>query len=241
MSNAWVIFKREFKGYFDSTIAYIFVTVFLAVTNGLYMFSFFTFGRAEMRSFFSTLPMFLVVFIPAITMRLWAEDKKLGTLELLLTMPMRTHEVVVGKFLAAFAFYAVALAGTLTIPVMLAILGEPDFGPIIGGYIGALLLGGFFLALGLFISGLCKDQIVAFILSLVACFALFMVGTTFIATFLDGSISGLGSFLREYVGVTVHFEGAERGVIDVKNIVYFLSMAVLFLMLNTYSLEGRKY
>ena len=224
MSNAWVIFKREFKGYFDSTIAYIFVTVFLAVTNGLYMFSFFTFGRAEMRSFFSTLPMFLVVFIPAITMRLWAEDKKLGTLELLLTMPMRTHEVVVGKFLAAFAFYAVALAGTLTIPVMLAILGEPDFGPIIGGYVG-----------------LCKEQIVAFILSLVACFALFMVGTQFIATFLDGSISGLGSFLREYVGVTVQFEGTERGVIDVKNLVYFVSMAVLFLMLNTYSLEGRKY
>jgi len=241
MSAIWVICKREFRAYFDSTIAYIFITVFLAVTTGLYMFSFYAAGRAEMRSFFSLLPIILMVFIPAVTMRLWAEDKKLGTLELLLTMPMKAYQVVVGKFLAALLFYLVALAGTLTIPILLAVVGKPDFGPIVGGYVGAVLLGSFYLALGLFVSGLCRDQIVAFILALVAAFALFMLGTEFVATFLDGWLNGLGTFLRNYVGMTLHFEGVERGVIDVKNIIYFISGTAVFLILNTYSLEGRKY
>ena len=215
--------------------------VFLLVTTGLYMSNFFLGGRLEMRSFFALLPMVLVVFIPAVTMRLWAEEKKLGTMELLMTLPMPSWQIVLGKFLAALAFLAIALAGTVSIPVMLAMLGKPDLGPIIGGYVGSLFLGAFFLSVGMFVSGLCRDQIVAFIIGLVACFAFFMVGTEPIAGLIDGWASGVGTFLKNHVGMTTHFAGIERGVIDLRDVVYFVSMTTLFLVLNTFSLEGRKY
>lgn len=243
MRNVTSIFKREFLAYFNSSIAYVFIIVFLLVTTGLYMSAFFLNERLEMRPFFALLPMVLVVFIPAVTMRLWAEEKKLGTMELLMTLPMESWQIVLGKFFAALAFYVIALLGTVSIPILLGALGSPDFGPIWGGYIGSALLGAFFLAVGMFISGMCRDQIVAFIIGLVACFAFFMVGTDYIAGLVDGWSGrlGLGTFLQNYVGITKHFSGVERGVIDLRDIIYFVSMTALFLSLNTYSLEGRKY
>ncbi len=238
-SHVLTVFRREISAYFNAAIAYIFIIVFVLLNGGLFMTQFFLIGVADMRSFFGMLPFILSVFLPAVTMRLWAEEKRGNTQELLLTLPMATHELVIGKFLASFVFYLTALAGTLTIPLMLRFLGSPDPGLVIGGYFGAALLGAFFLALGIFISGLCHDQIVAFILSMMVCFGLFLMGTEFMATSIDGWLPGLGTFLRHFIGCAGHFESFAKGVIDNRDALYFLVGAVIFLVLNGFWFEGR--
>jgi ABC-2 type transport system permease protein len=242
MRDVGIIFRREFRAYFYSPIAYVFTVIFVVLNSGLYMFHFFFFGNADMRAFFSSLPLTLgLIFIPAVSMRLWSEEHKLGTVELLLTLPMRTEHIVLGKFLASFLFYLVALAGTLAIPILLIILGKPDFGPIIGGYFGAILLGAFFLAVGIFISGFFSDQIVSLIITSISCGFLALIGWQYVPMVIDGWVSGLGDFLYQYVGVTRHFNDIERGVIDLKSIIYFVSFTALFLYLNAKSLERRKF
>jgi ABC-2 type transport system permease protein len=242
MKDVGIIFRREFRAYFYSPIAYVFTVIFVVLNSGLYMFHFFFFGNADMRAFFSQLPLTLgLIFIPAVAMRLWSEEHKLGTVELLLTLPMKIEHIVVGKFLASFLFYLVALAGTLVIPVLLIILGKPDFGPIIGGYFGAILLGAFFLAVGIFISGFFSDQIVSLIITSISCGFLALIGWQYVPMVIDGWMPGLGEFLYDYVGVTRHFNDIERGVIDLKSIIYFVSFTALFLYLNAKSLERRKF
>ena len=241
MKDFITIFRRELGAYFNSAIAYIFLIVFSMVTCGVYMLSFFLVSRVEMRSFFGILPFMLIVFVPAITMRLWAEDRKSGTYELLLTFPMKTYQLVLGKFLASFAFYLVGLAMTLVIPIMLAKLGDPDFGPIWGGYFGSILCGAFFISIGLFISGLCKDQIVAFVLTMVVCFAFYMLGMPFVAMQVDGWTGSLdlGTRVLSFIAMTKHFESVERGLIDLRDVVYFIVMTMLFLGLNSLYLDSR--
>ena len=242
MNDVKIIFNREFKAYFYSPIAYVFSVIFILLNSGLYMFHFFFFGNADMRAFFSQLPLTLgLIFIPAISMRLWSEENKLGTAELLLTLPMKVEHIVLGKFLASFVFYLVALAGTLVIPVLLLILGRPDFGPIIGGYFGSIFLGAFFLSVGIFISGFFSDQIVSLIITSLSCGFLALIGWQYVPMVIDGWIPGLGDFLYNYIGVTRHFNDIERGVVDLKSIIYFLSFTALFLYLNAKSLERRKY
>ena len=188
MRNAGVVFRREFRSYFDRPIAYIFVIVFLLLNSGFFMNSFFLAGNADLRGFFGNLPLFNIFFLPALSMGLWAEDKRSGTIELLMTLPMKSWEVVLGKYLASLAFYAVALAGTLSLPIMVAALGDPDLGAIFSGYLGALLLGAFYLAIGIFVSGIFKDQIAAFIVSMLLCFFFFMIGWDIVAASIDGWI-----------------------------------------------------
>jgi ABC-type transport system involved in multi-copper enzyme maturation permease subunit len=241
MGDIGVVFRREMGAYFNSPIAYIFIIVFLVLTSGFYVNGFFLTGTAEMRDFFDSLPLFLIFFIPAITMRLWAEEQRLGTFELLMTLPMKPWHIVLGKYLASLTFFGIALGCTITIPLSLAWIGSPDPGAIVCGYLGALLLGAFYLAIGIFISGLFRDQITAFVLTLPACFFFFLAGTQFVAGQLDGWVPGLGSFIQESFGLMAHFEGIQRGVIGVDNVVFFLSFSVVFLILNAFSLEGRKY
>ncbi|MFQ5647238.1 MAG: Gldg family protein [bacterium] len=241
MNGLGAIFRRELKAYFDSAIAYIFIIVFLLITCGLFMSTFFLARMAEMRSFFGMMPISMVIFVAAISMRLWAEDRMSGTLELLLTFPIKTHVIVLGKYLASLLFLVISLAGTLVVPIAIRLLGNPDMGPIYGGYAGSILLGSFLLALGLFFSGISKDQIVAFISSLVVGFFFYLIGTDYMATQLDGwtGLLGLGTKLQNYLGLANHFEGIQRGVLDIKDIVYFVSMTLLFLAANTLYLEGR--
>ena len=241
MRDTGVIFRREFAAYFDSPIAYVFIVVFLLLTSGFYVNGLFLSGTADMRDFFSSLPLFLIFFIPAVTMRLWAEDQRQGTFELLMTLPMKASQIVLGKYLAGLAFFGIALGCTITIPLTISWLGKPDLGAIFCGYIGSVLLGALYLAVGIFVSGLFKDQIAAFILTLLICFFFFLSGQSFFAILLDGWIPGFGSFLQEGFGVTTHFTGIQRGVIGLNNIVFFVSFSVIFLVLNAYSLEGRKY
>ncbi|MFH1678600.1 MAG: Gldg family protein [Candidatus Omnitrophota bacterium] len=239
MKNINTVFKREINAYFNSPIAYIFIIVFILISAGLYIAQFFLLAKADMRLFFFSLPLILCVFLPVITMRLWAEDRRGNTLELLLTFPMNTHELVLGKFFASLVFYAAALFSTVTIPVMLIIIGNPDIGAIICQYAGAVLLGSFFLALGILISGFCRDQIVSFIIALIACFGLFFLGTDFMVSSIDGWAPGLGSFLRSSVALAHHFSTFQKGIIDSRDVLYFLIGTVIFLTLNTFWLESR--
>jgi len=238
-AGSLTILRRELSGYFNSPIAYIFAIVFTLLTGSLFMSQFFLVSVADMRAFFQFIPVILCVFLPAVTMRLWAEEKKGNTYELLLTFPMKPRALVTGKFLASLIFFAFSLLLTLPIPVMIAILGKPDLGPILGGYLGTLLTGAFFLALGIFISGLFQDQIIAFIVTLLGCFLLFLAGTEFIASSLDGWIPGIGSFLRKFLGITPHFSSFQKGVIDVRDVLYFAAGTAVFLILNGFWIEGR--
>lgn len=239
MFNLLTIFRREMAAYFNSAVAYIFIIVFVLMNGGLYMSQFFLIGQADMRPFFLTLPFLLCVFLPAVTMRLWAEEKRGNTMELLLTFPMAPHQLVLGKFLASLVFYAAALAATFPVPLMLNVLGAPDMGVIYGGYLGSLLLGALFLAAGLFVSGLVQDQIVAFILAMVTCFGFYLVGMNFFSLSIDGWVPGLGTFLAKFVGSADHFETFAKGVFDLKDFLYFVIGTGLFLLLNGFWLEGR--
>ena len=202
---------------------------------------FFLTQEASLRNFFENLPLFNIFFLPAVTMGLWANEQQSGTLELLMTLPMKSWQVVAGKYLAALAFYAVALACTLTLPLMVSAVGNPDGGALFTGYLGALLLGGFYLALGIFISGLFKEQIAAFIVTCLGCLFFLLLGSDFVVAGIDGWIGGLGSFLRDNVGFGSHWNTLQRGVVDLGAILYFLTMPLLFLVLNTLSLERRRY
>jgi ABC-type uncharacterized transport system involved in gliding motility auxiliary subunit len=239
MNNLLTVFRRELAAYFNSAIAYIFIIVFLLLNGSLFMNQFFLVARADMRPFFNSLPYLLAIFLPAVTMRMWAEERKGNTMELLLTFPMAPHELVLGKYLASFVFFLTSLGATLIIPIMLHFVGRPDMGAIVAAYVGAILIGGFYLAVGIFISGLARDQIVAFILGMMVCFMLQLAGTEFIAAPLDGWIGGLGTFLRNFVGTARHYESFAKGVIDNRDVLYFVVGSAVFLILNGFWLEGR--
>ena len=239
MQNLWTIFRRELAAYYTSAIGYIFLMVFLSLSVGLFMTPFFTFLSADMRAFFTTLPILMCIFLPAVTMRLWAEERKQNTWEMLLTFPMQPHQLVLGKFAASFIFFLSALVGTLTIPLMLAVLGQPDPGPILGSYVGCIMLGAFFLSFGLFISVLCRDQIVAFVVTLLGCFGVFLLGMEFIAAYIDSAWPGLGTFLASVVGVTSHYTTFTKGLLVLGDVVYFLIWTVIFWFLNGLFLDIR--
>ncbi len=239
MKNLLTIFQREFSVYFQSLIGYIFIICFLLFGIGLFITPFFTFPVADMRNFFNMLPIILCIFIPAVTMRLWADERKENTFEMIMTFPMKSYEVVLGKFFSALVFFALALVGTLIIPLMLLVLGNPDMGQIVSSYFGAFLLGSMLLALGIFISGLCKDQIVAFICTLLANLGMFLFGTGFIQSYVDGVFPGLGSTLGELIGFTIHFTTFTRGIVEMSDILFFVSWTALFLFLNGFFLEIR--
>ncbi len=241
MRNIWTIFQREWGAYFKSPIGYIFLIVFLLLSVWAFIWRFFDFPVADMRPYFSFLPFFYAVFMPAATMRLWAEERRENTYEMLLTFPMRTHELVLGKFLAGAAFLGVALAGTLTIPIMLAALGDPDGWVIAGSYVGAFLLGALFLALGLLFSGLFHDQISAFVVSLLACLGLVVLGVPQVVEVIDSwSEQDIGTRLMEVLSVTGHFESFTRGVLEIKDVLFFLVWTALFLFLNGLYIDMRE-
>ncbi len=232
------ISRRELSSYFNSPVAYCFIVVFLLVTAGLFMMPFFVAGICDMRAFFNNLPVILVVFIPAVTMRLWAEEKKTGTISLLLSLPMSSGRLVTGKFLSAFLFCVLAIVSTLTIPFMLTFLGNPDPGPIIGGYVGTILVSAFLISMGMAISAFFSDQVVAFILTLVAGIFCFLSGTQFSSAFLDGWVPGLGSFLTEAIGMSSHFASFQKGVLDMGDILFFVSWTAIFLIINGLAIEA---
>lgn len=237
MSNVMAFFKKEFKSYFISPIAYVFIIVYLVVTNFLFFQGFFIINQADMRGYFSLLPWVFLFFVPAITMRSWAEEKKVKTLDLLLTWPVSDIEVVLGKFFACFCFLSLTILLSITIPITVSILGDPDIGPILGGYLGAILMGAAYLAIGLWVSSYTENQIIAFILGVVVTFLLFMVGNPFVTMAMPSWMVPVLS----YLGLGNHFNSIERGVVDSRDIIYYLSIVGFFLFLNVQSLGSRKW
>ncbi|QDU66638.1 ABC transporter permease [Engelhardtia mirabilis] len=234
LSGVRVIATRELGAYFDSAIAYVYTIAFVALAGSIFMNEFFLAGRADMTPFFDLLPLLLAVFLPAITMRLWAEEAQKRTIELLLTLPIRPAQAVLGKFAAALALYGVFLACTLPIPIMIGVLGDPDVGRIVSGYLGLVLFGAMFLALGMFTSALTGDQIVAYVLATVAGIALVLVGDERVVSVLDGLFPGLtiGSTLYDTLAVLPPYESFVRGLVELPAVLYFVGLSAALLWAN---------
>lgn len=233
MKQIRIIAVKEFKDYFISPIAYIVISIFLVVTGWFFFSTFFLYGRADLRDFFSLLPITFSFIIPAITMRLFSEEKNVGSYETLLTMPVSFTDIALGKFFAATLFAASLLIPTLSYPLFISFIGEMDPGPVIGGYIGALFLAGAYCSLGIFASCLTRNQIIAFIIGCALCFALTIIDK--LLFFMPASITSI----VEYIGADSHFMNIAKGVIDSRDILYFVSVIFIFIF-STYIVMQKK-
>jgi len=235
MSNIKSLFNKEFKAYFNSPIAYIVIIVMLLMSGWFFVSSLFIANESAITSFVDVTPLLLVFFIPAITMRLFAEEVRMGTIEILATLPVKDYEIIISKYLAAAAVLLISVLLTLIYPLSLLLIGKLDAGEIFCSYLGIILLGSSFVAIGLFTSSLTKNQIIAFLLSFVICFVLFLAGKV-----LNVIPAGMVS-LVEYAGVDSHFENIIKGVIDTRDIVYFSSIIVFFYCCTVYWMGSRRW
>jgi ABC-2 type transport system permease protein len=218
MRQATHIFRKEFSAYFISPIAYIVISVFLLVTGWFFFATFFLFNQANLRTFYALLPIVFAFVIPAITMRLISEELNIGSDEILLTMPVTVVDVVLGKFFAGVALIVVMMIPTLAYPLTVSLLGQLDWGPVVGGYLGGVFLGSAFCAVGLFASALTRNQIIAFIIGLAICFTLTLIDK--MLYFLPQSLLGVFA----YLGADFHFQNIAKGIIDTRDILYFVSV-----------------
>jgi ABC-2 type transport system permease protein len=240
--NTSIIAKREFFAYFSTPLATVFLIVFVALTGAFafYVGGFFERGQADLAPFFQYLPWLYLLLVPAISMRLWAEERKSGTIELLMTLPISPWEAILGKFLAAWAFIGVALLLTLPMWITVNVLGRPDNGVIFAGYFGSFLMAGAFLAIGSCISALTRNQVIAFIVAATICFLLVMSGLELVLNalrlwapnFVVSAVSSL-SFLS-------HFERVSRGVLNLSSLVFYISLMVFALFANRVIVELKK-
>jgi len=228
--NSWAnikaIVKRELGGYFTSPIAYVFLVIFLLLT-GFFTFtvgSFFERGEASLVSFFTWHPWLYLFLVPAVGMRLWSEERRLGTLELLLTMPVTTWQAIIGKFAASWLFLALALALTFPVVVTVNWLGNPDNGVIIAGYVGSVLLAGSYLAVSSMTSAMTRNQVISFILSVLICLFLILAGYEPVTGLLSRVASPRVVEVVAAFSVMTHFEGFQRGVLDTRDVVFFASV-----------------
>jgi ABC-2 type transport system permease protein len=235
MTPALAISRREIRTYFNSPVAYIVVSVFTILTGYLFFTQLFVEKQAEMRGFFGIMPLLFMFLAPAITMRLLADEKSSGTLELLITLPVRDWEVVLGKYLAAMALLCTALGLTLVFAITVRSLGPLDRGPAIGGYLGLVLMGGAYVAIGVMTSSFTRNSIVSFIVAFAISFSLYLIGR--LTQFVPPSLQALTSFLS----IDSHFENISRGVIDSRDVIYYLSVVGVCLLVATLSLESRRW
>ena len=241
MGGVMTVFRRELASYFATPVAYVFIVIFL-VLAGVLTFTignFFGRGQADLAPFFGFVPWLFLFLVPALTMRLWAEERRLGTIELLLTLPLAQWQAVVGKFLAAWAFCAIALALTFPLVVTVNILGDPDNGVIATGYLGCLMVAGAFLAVGAAISAMTKNQVIAFVLAVAACFFLTAAGSPIVTEFLSRRLPQLADIARA-ISVSDRLAGFSRGVISARDLVLFASFIGFFLFVNAVVLDHRK-
>ncbi|MGH8582503.1 MAG: ABC transporter permease subunit [Gammaproteobacteria bacterium] len=242
MKTTYALFKRELSGYFATPVAYVFIVIFLFLTGAFtfYLGGFYERAQADLDPFFEFHPWLYLFLVPAIAMRLWAEEHKTGTVELLMTLPVSLWEAVLGKFLAAWCFTGIALTLTFPIWITVAYLGEPDHGVIVAGYLGSLLMAGAFLAIGNCVSALTKNQVIAFVVSVAICFLFLMSGFPLVLDFFQGwlpqaIVDAIGSF-----SFLTHFAAIRKGVIDARSLVYFISLIVLWLYASTLAIDARK-
>lgn len=237
------IVKRELASYFSTPLAYVFIVIFLTLIGSFtfYLGNFFARGQADLNAFFAFHPWVYILLIPAVTMRLWAEERKTGTIELLMTLPLTTTQAVIGKFFAAWIFIFIALVLTFPIWITVNYLGQPDNGVILAGYVGSLFMSGAYLSIGSCISAITKNQVIAFVIAATVCFIFTMSGVDIVLNFfkvwapefLVNTISSM-SFL-------VHFESITKGVIEIRDFLFYLSVIVFWLFLNIIIIEFKKF
>lgn len=242
MSGVLAVMKRELRSYFATPVAYVFIVIFLvlASTFTFYLGNFYERGQADLEAFFTFHPWLFLFLVPALSMRLWAEERKSGSIELLMTLPIEVWQAVLGKFLAAWLFTGIAIVLTFPIWITVNYLGSPDNGAIFAAYFGSLLMAGGFLAVGACISATTKNQVIAFILSVVACFALLLAGfelvlDAFSAWAPQAVVDAIAS-----LSFLTHFASISKGVIDVRDIVYFALLIGTCLYANTIVLHLKK-
>jgi ABC-2 type transport system permease protein len=242
MRNSMIIAKREFRAYFSTPVAYVFLVIFLALTSAFafYIGGFFSRGQADLVSFFSYHPWLYLALIPAISMRLWAEERNSGTIELLMTLPITTTEAVIGKFLAAWAFTGIALALTFPMWITVNVLGDPDNGVILTSYAGSLFMAGAFLAIGSCLSALTKNQVIAFIVAATVCFLFTMSGLDLVLNFFRGWAPDLLVETISSFSFLTHFQAVTNGVIDLRDVIFFFSLIAFWLFANVVVVDLKK-
>jgi ABC-2 type transport system permease protein len=242
MRNVGIILRRELASYFATPLAYIFILIFLVLANWFtfYLGGFYERGQADLAPFFAFHPWLYLFLIPAISMKLWAEERNSGSIELLMTQPVKVWEAVVGKYLAAWLFTGLALALTFPIWITVNYLGKPDNGTIVAAYLGSLLLAGGFLAMGSCMSALTRNQVVAFILGIVACFVFLVAGYPMVINWFQGwAPTALVEAIASLSFLT-HFQSITKGVIDARDLLYFAMLIGFFLFTTTVTLDLRK-
>ncbi len=242
MNTIIVIATRELRGYFATPLAYVFIMIFLALMGvfTFYLGGFYERGQADLAPFFSFHPWLYLILVPAISMRLWSEERKSGSIELLMTLPVTMTEAVLGKFLAAWGFTAIALALTFPIWITVNYLGEPDNGVIFTAYVGSLLMAGAFLAIGACISAANRNQVVAFIITIVICFVFLLSGFPLVLDFFSAWAPQAAVDAVASLSFLTHFNSLSKGVLDLRDIVYFLLVIGAWLYANTIVLDMKK-
>ncbi len=241
MRNTLIIARRELVGYFATPVATVFIVIFLILQGALTfnLGDFFDRGQADLDPFFAFIPWVFLLLVPAITMRLWAEERRLGTIELLLTLPVTQTQAVLGKFLAAWAFCAIALALTFPFVITVNILGSPDNGVIISGYVGSLLVAGAFLSVGAALSAVTKNQVIAYVLAVAVCFVFAVASYSVVTDFLSRNTPVLADIARR-IAIIDRFQDFTRGVVSVRDLIYFASFIGFWLFVNAVLVDQRK-
>lgn len=242
MSNIMVIFRREMAGYFSTPVAYVFIVIFLSLSGTLTFFfgNFFERGQAGLQAFFMYHPWLYLVLVPAISMRLWAEERKTGTIELIMTLPISLPQVILAKHLAAWCFTAITVALTFPIWITVNYLGDPDNGVILAAYLGSLLMAGAFLSIGSFVSALTKNQVIAYITTAAVCFLFIVTGTPAILSTLGTWLPELATRILTELSFITHFADISKGVLDLRDIIYFVTIIALFLTLTAIAVSRNK-
>ncbi|MBL0058644.1 MAG: ABC transporter permease subunit [Elusimicrobia bacterium] len=235
VSRAWLLTQKEWKESFNSPMPYIVLVLYFVIMGWFFTASLFLGGQATLDEFFGPMPLILGIFLPAFTMRLFAEEFKTGTIETLATLPLEDGEIVLGKFGAVLTVWLAMIGLSAVYLALLVFLGPPDLGQMAAGFVGAVLLGAFFGALGLFASSLSRSQVVAFLLGFLFCFAFFLIGRT------ADYVPGVPGQLLSYLGVDRHFSGFMKGVVDTRDVLYFLSGTVLALTATLASFNSRRW
>ena len=242
MRNVGIIMRRELRSYFATPLAYVFILIFLVLANALTFFfgGFYERGQADLQPFFNFHPWLYLFLVPAVAMRLWAEERKTGSIELLMTQPVTLWQAVLGKFFAAWIFIAIALALTFPIWITVNYLGDPDNGVIFAAYLGSLMLAGGFLAIGSCMSALTRNQVIAFILGVVTCFVFLLAGFPLVLNLFSGWVPQALLDAIASLSFLAHFESISKGVIDVRDLLYFAMLIGFFLLATAITLDVRK-
>lgn len=240
--NIAPIYRREMIGYFSTPIAYVFVVIFLLLTGifTFYVGGFFSRGQADLEPFFTWHPWLYLILAPALGMRLWAEERKTGTFELLLTLPVSMVDAVLGKFLAAWTMLAISLGLTFPVWITVNILGEPDNGVIIAGYLGSLLMAGAYLAIAACVSAATRNQVIAFVVSVSLCFAFLLLGFPLILDFFRPWMPASALSFMASLGFLQHFDSIVRGVLDIRDLLYFLTLTALWLYAGAWVVDHHR-